>query len=127
MVREADTGKGAILPLFWVVSGGFSANLDSTDREYTRAELRRALERTGFEIQECRTGEEDLSSLLRFLRRRGGWKEALAQRRALLVRTLGNIWSPLRLPFGRLLWAAGRKPTRPNPVTNPSQNASQVL
>jgi hypothetical protein len=28
-----------------------------------------------------------------------GWKGVVAQRRSLLARTLGNIWSPLRLPF----------------------------
>lgn len=79
-------------------------------REYTQSELRRALEATGFKVRECRAAEEDLASLVHFLRSRSGWKEMLAQRRALLVRMLGNVWAPLRLPFGRMLWAVGQKP-----------------
>jgi SAM-dependent methyltransferase len=80
-------------------------------REYTRAELRRALELTGFKVLECRAVEEDLHSMLFFLRRNFSWREVRNQRVPLLVRTLGNIWSPLHLPFGRVLWAVGQKPT----------------
>lgn len=79
-------------------------------REYTRSELRRALELTGFKVLECRAVEEDLASLIFWLRRNFSWKEAVNQRVPLVVRTLGNIWSPLRLPFGRVLWAVGEKP-----------------
>jgi 2-polyprenyl-3-methyl-5-hydroxy-6-metoxy-1,4-benzoquinol methylase len=84
-------------------------------REYTRGELRRALELTGFQVRECRVVEEDLASLVLFLRRCSTWKEILSQRRVFLVRVLGNIWSPLRLPFGRVLWAVGQKPNRVAP------------
>jgi SAM-dependent methyltransferase len=80
-------------------------------REYTRAELRRALQLTGFEVIESRVVEEDLHSLVYFLRRNFSWKEVRNQRLPLFVRTMGNIWSPLRLPFGRVLWAVGQKPT----------------
>jgi 2-polyprenyl-3-methyl-5-hydroxy-6-metoxy-1,4-benzoquinol methylase len=79
-------------------------------REYTRAELRRALELTGFEVVECRVVEEDLRSLIYFLRRHFNWQEIRNQGVPLFVRTIGNIWSPLRLPFGRILWAVGQKP-----------------
>lgn len=79
-------------------------------REYTRAELRRALEKTGFRVVECRAIEEDLISLLHFLRRRSKWNEVRANSRWLLVRALGHVWAPLRLPFGRGLWAVGQKP-----------------
>jgi hypothetical protein len=65
--------------------------------------LRRALEATGFKVRECRVAEEDMTSLIHFLRHRWGLEEVLADRRALLVRALGIIWSPLRLPFGRML------------------------
>lgn len=79
-------------------------------REYTRSELRRALELTGFKVLECRAVEEDLASLIFWLRRNFSWKEVANQHVPLVVRTLGNIWSPLRLPFGRVLWAVGEKP-----------------
>lgn len=79
-------------------------------REYTQRELGRALELTGFRVVECRVMEEDLASLIFFLRRNFNWKEVTNQKIPLLVRTLGNIWSPLHLPFGRVLWAVGQKP-----------------
>jgi len=78
-------------------------------REYTRKELRRALELTGFKVLECRAVEEDLSSLIFLLRRNFSWQEVANQRLHLGARILGNIWSPLRLPFGRVLWAVGEK------------------
>lgn len=79
-------------------------------REYTRAELRRALALSGFKVVECRAVEEDLRSVIYFLRRNFSWREVRNQRTPLLVRTLGNIWSLLHLPFGRVLWAVGQKP-----------------
>lgn len=79
-------------------------------REYTRAELRRALELTGFNVLECRVLEDDLQSLFFHLRRNFSWHNVMEQRVPLVVRTLGMIWSPLRLPFGRVLWAVGQKP-----------------
>ncbi len=79
-------------------------------REYTRAELRMALKRAGFKVIECRVIEEDLGSLIRFLKFRGfTWSQIVRQRRALVVRALGRIWGTLHLPFGRVLWAVGEK------------------
>lgn len=78
-------------------------------REYTRSELRRALELTGFKVVECRAVEEDLSSLLYLLRLDFSWRKVMAQRVPLIVRTLGYLWAPFRLPFGRVLWAVGEK------------------
>lgn len=80
-------------------------------REYTRADLRQALELTGFKVLACRAVEEDLHALIFYLRRNFSWREVRNQRVPLLVRTLGNIWSPLHLPFGRVLWAVGQKST----------------
>lgn len=79
-------------------------------REYTRAELRCALERTGFKVRECRAVEEDLASFIHY-RRRMGRKQLRPDARTFVVRTLGSIWAPLHLPFGRLLWAVGQKPS----------------
>ena len=70
-------------------------------REYTRSELRLALERTGFKIAECRVEEEELYSLL----------ASKVSAKQLTVRLLGKLWSVLHLPFGRRLWAVGVKVT----------------
>jgi SAM-dependent methyltransferase len=78
-------------------------------REYTRGELKAALERTDFHVLECRIIEEDLKSMFYFLRRKGSRREYFQHRQQLLVRALGYVWSPLHLPFGRILWAVGEK------------------
>jgi SAM-dependent methyltransferase len=79
-------------------------------REYTRKELTAALQRTGFDVRECRVIDEDLPSLFRSMRHRGfGPSELLRQRRPIIIRTLGAVWSTLRLPLGRVLWAVGEK------------------
>jgi 2-polyprenyl-3-methyl-5-hydroxy-6-metoxy-1,4-benzoquinol methylase len=100
------------------INDPFRAYFDSSDdqrvylghhREYTRAELLYALEHTGFKVRDCRVVDEDIRALLYFLRRRSSLAEVFANSRALLVRLLGSIWSPLRLPFGRVLWAVGEK------------------
>jgi SAM-dependent methyltransferase len=78
-------------------------------REYTRAELKSTLERTDFDVLECRIIEEDLKSLFYSLQRKRSRREILQHRRDLLVRALGCIWSPLHLPFARIIWAVGQK------------------
>lgn len=78
-------------------------------REYTRAELRYALEKTGFAVRECRVVEEDLRSLVHFWRRQATRTPLHSDVRNVVVRTLGSVWEPLRLPFGRVLWAVGEK------------------
>jgi SAM-dependent methyltransferase len=81
-------------------------------REYTRAELRFALERTGFRVQECRIVEEDLSGLLYFFRIQSMTRpEMLRRHRAIVVCALGKLWQVLHLPFGRVIWAVGQKPS----------------
>ncbi len=77
--------------------------------EFTRAELRAALERTNFKVRECRVIEEDFASLLYFRRRHPERAGNSHQRRALFVRALGRIGTALHLPFGRILWAVGEK------------------
>jgi SAM-dependent methyltransferase len=92
----------------------FDASADSNiyhghHREYTRAELRAALERTGFKVLECRIVEEPLGPLLHYLFGRRRRPVSGGSARSILVRTLGGIWEPLRLPFGRQIWAVGEK------------------
>lgn len=77
--------------------------------EFTRAELRAALERTKFKVRECRAIEEDLAALQYFRRLYPARASHPGQRRARIVRTLGRAWPALRLPFGRVLWAVGEK------------------
>jgi SAM-dependent methyltransferase len=76
--------------------------------EFTRAELRAALERTGFNVRELRVVEGDLASLLYFRRHRPEHAGA-SLRRFFIVFALGPVWSAFYLPFGRVLWAVGEK------------------
>jgi len=101
------------------VYGGFDHFFDASagtgtylghHHEFTAAELRAALERTGFHVRELRVIEEDLAPLLYFRRRYPERARNSPDRRFLLVRTLGPLWSLLHLPFGRVLWAVGEKP-----------------
>jgi len=78
-------------------------------REYTRTELRAALERTGFKVKECRIVEEPLGPLLYYFFQKRRRPVSGGRARNILVRTLGRIWEPLRLPFGRQIWAVGEK------------------
>lgn len=81
-------------------------------REYTRSEVRMALESSKFRVRECKISEDgDMSSLIYYLRRHGALKEAAARSRTLLVSALGWSWTFLHLPFGRWIWAVGEKPT----------------
>src|SRR5579862_2168171 len=77
--------------------------------EFTRGELRTALERTHFKVRECYALEEDLHALNYFRQRYPARASDSGQRRARIVRTLGRVWSVLHLPFGRVLWAVGEK------------------
>lgn len=77
--------------------------------EFTRVELRAALERTHFKVRECRAMEEDLAALRYFRRMYPARAADPSQRRTHVVRTLGRVWSALHLPFGRVLWAVGEK------------------
>jgi len=84
---------------------------DGHHREYTRAELRAALERTHFQVRECRVFEQDLIPLLHYLRRHRTRAEILPESRDLLLCALGEIWALLHVPLGRWIWAVGGKPT----------------
>jgi len=81
---------------------------DGHHREFTRAEIRSALEQTGFRVLECRVIDDDLASLLNF-RRRAGHGKATSDSRDFVMRFLGEIWSALRIPFGRWIWAVAEK------------------
>ena len=81
---------------------------DGHHREFTRAEIRSALEQTGFRVLECRVIDDDLESLLHY-RRRIGRAGSNSDSREFVVRFLGEIWSELRMPFGRWIWAVGEK------------------
>jgi SAM-dependent methyltransferase len=81
---------------------------DGHHREFTRAEIRSALEQTDFHVLECRVIDDDLASLLNY-RRRAGRAKPTSDSRDFAMRFLGEIWSPLRLPFGRWIWAVAEK------------------
>jgi SAM-dependent methyltransferase len=78
-------------------------------REYTRAELTAALRRTQFQVRECRIFDQDLTSLLYYLRRHRTRAEICAESRDLVLAALGEIWGLSHLPFGRWIWAVGEK------------------
>jgi|SRR5579862_1196745 len=77
-------------------------------REFTRAEIRSALEQTDFRVLECRVIDDDLASLLKYRRCAGGAKSNFDSA-DFTMRLLGHFWSTLRLPFGRWIWAVGEK------------------
>jgi SAM-dependent methyltransferase len=77
-------------------------------REFTRAEIRSALEQTDFRVLECRVIDDDLELLLNYMRHAGG-AQSLSDSRDFVIRLLGDIWSKLRMPFGRWIWAVGQK------------------
>ena len=77
-------------------------------REFTRAEIRSALEQTNYHVLECRVIDDDLESLLHY-RRRAGRVESISDSREFVMRVLGEIWSKLRMPYGRWIWAVAEK------------------
>jgi SAM-dependent methyltransferase len=101
------------------VNDGFESYFDAAanlpiypghHREYTRRELRLALEKTGFVVRECRIVEEELGAFFYFLRSRPGWRaEMLRHWQTIVIRGLGEIWRTLHIPFGRVIWAVGQK------------------
>lgn len=82
---------------------------DGHHREYTRAEVREILQRTQFRVRECRVMDQELGPLRRYLRRRPNESRGLPNLRDLALCTLGTIWTSVRLPFGRWIWAVGEK------------------
>jgi SAM-dependent methyltransferase len=81
---------------------------DGHHREFTRSEIRSALEQTDFRVLECRVIDDDLESLLNY-RRRVGPAKLISYSRDLALRSLGELWSTLRIPLGRWIWAVGEK------------------
>jgi SAM-dependent methyltransferase len=77
-------------------------------REFTREEIRSALEQTNFRVLECRVIDDDLESLLNYRRHVGG-AQSISDSRDFVMRFLGEIWSKLRMPYGRWIWAVGEK------------------
>jgi SAM-dependent methyltransferase len=82
---------------------------DGHHREYTRAEVKAILERTGFRVRECRVVEQELSALRHYLRHHPSEARGLSSSRDLLLCALGKIWTPLRLPFSRWIWTVAEK------------------
>jgi hypothetical protein len=96
---------------------------DGHHREYTHREIRAALEQTQFRVIECRVVEQDFGALLYASRHTSQREPAdrhglpcpsdrISRRvplRELVPCALGKIWMPLRLPFGRWIWAIGEK------------------
>ena len=87
---------------------------DGHHREYTQAEIKTILESTQFRVRECRVVEQDLTSLLYYLRRDRQRFEVRPYVGDLLLCALGTIWMRLHLPFGRWIWAVGEKIPREN-------------
>jgi SAM-dependent methyltransferase len=77
-------------------------------REFTRAEIRSALEQTHFRVLECRIIDDDLASLLNYWQCIGCAKSIFIST-DFVMRFLGHLWSALRMPFGRWIWAVGEK------------------
>jgi SAM-dependent methyltransferase len=77
-------------------------------REFTRSEIRSALEQTDFRVLECRVIDDDLESLLNY-RRNSCQAKSISDSRDFVMRFLGTIWSTLHMPFGRWIWAVGEK------------------
>jgi len=82
---------------------------DGHHREYTRAEVKTILQRTGFRVKECRVVEPDLAPLLYFWRRDREQAQCLPMVRDLLLGALGKLWTASHLNFGRWIWAIGEK------------------
>ena len=81
-------------------------------REYVRAELRAALRGTGFRVLECRAVDEDFKPQYLLAKRTGsgGFRAGLwNHKNELGAAALGRLWSAVKLPFGRVLWAVGEK------------------
>lgn len=81
-------------------------------REYIRAELRTVLEKTGFRVLQCLATDEGMQPQWRALRQSAirGWIPAVQRHaKSAAAEALGNLWSALALPFGRVLWAVGQK------------------
>jgi SAM-dependent methyltransferase len=81
-------------------------------REYTRAELRAALQRTGFRVLECTATEEGIGPQLRAMRWEAahGWLQAIKKYgRFVAAEALGYLGACLPVPLGRVLWSVGQK------------------
>jgi|SRR5215472_2900849 len=98
-------------PVFFEVPGQ-NGVYPGHHREYTRVELRAALERTGFHVTECRAIEEDLQPEWHLIRQTSGnstLRSVWERRNVLAAMVLGKVWETVALPFGRVLWAVGEK------------------
>jgi SAM-dependent methyltransferase len=81
---------------------------DGHHREFTRSEIRSALEQADFRVLECRVIDNDLESLLNY-RRRFGAARVISDSRGVVMRSFGELWSTLRIPFGCWSWAISEK------------------
>jgi SAM-dependent methyltransferase len=98
------------LDYFFDSSSG-DAVYDGHHREYTRAEVKTILQRTGFQVKDCRVIEQELGPLLHFIRGNPSKAKGLPNARDLVLCALGKVWRVLHLPFGRWIWAVGEKET----------------
>ena len=81
-------------------------------REYVRSELRSALADSGFRVLECRVMDDDVRPALSLAGRDANanpLRKLWRHRMSIGPAALGHVWSFLRLPFGRVLWAVGEK------------------
>jgi 2-polyprenyl-3-methyl-5-hydroxy-6-metoxy-1,4-benzoquinol methylase len=81
-------------------------------REYVKAELQSALAACELRVLECQVIDEDLRPALMHMRReRNGrfFPRLWRHRKDVGPAALGQIWSLIGLPFGRVLWAIAEK------------------
>lgn len=81
---------------------------DGHHREFTSPEIRLALEQTDFRVFECPMIDDDLESLLNY-RRRVSRTKSISDSCDFVMSFLGEIWSTLRMSFGRWIWTVGEK------------------
>jgi hypothetical protein len=79
---------------------------DGHHREFTCEEIKSTLEQTKFRVLECRVIDDDLTSLLNY-RRCVGRPKSSSDGREIVMRLFGTIWSMMRMPLGRWIWAVG--------------------
>lgn len=70
-------------------------------RECTRAEVKTILQRTGFEVKDCRVIEQEWTPLVRYLPGNRAQTPGLPKFRGLLLCALGRIRALLHLPLRR--------------------------
>ena len=91
----------------------FNASADTNmydvhHREFTREEIKSALEQTKFRVLECRVIDDDSTLLLNY-RQRVGRPKSSSDAREIVMRLFEKIWSTMRMPLDRWICSVGEK------------------